>query len=75
MLSGKFSKIGEIRFSQQNVQHRVLGFFWPGRGEFILLMGAIEKDNKFIPKNAPEQAIERMEIALKEREWLDEHKI
>lgn len=33
------------------VQHRAIGFFGPGRGDFTLLSGAVEKGGKFQPPN------------------------
>jgi len=53
------SKIRELRIKGDKVQYRPLGCFGPNRGEFILLYGAYEKDDVFIPKDAPERADDR----------------
>jgi hypothetical protein len=50
--------IGEVRFNADSVQHRPLGFFSPGM-TFTIVICAIEKGNKFVPKTAPETAESR----------------
>jgi Phage derived protein Gp49-like (DUF891) len=47
--------LGEIRFNVDGVQHRPIGFFSPSM-TFTIVMCAIEKNRKFIPKNALETA-------------------
>jgi len=59
--------IGEIRFKANRVQHRPLGFFGPDAGQFTLLIGAKEKDRKFIPKDAVEQAEQRRRLVLADK--------
>lgn len=50
MLSGgKCSGLGEIRFKADNVQQRPIGYFGPARGEFTILICAIEKGSRFEP--------------------------
>jgi hypothetical protein len=51
LLAGECDGLGEIRFEAENVQHRSLGFFSPGH-VFTLVIGAIEKGGKFVPRNA-----------------------
>lgn len=57
-----FNQLLEIRFKADKVQHRPIGFFGPQKGEFTLLIGALEKGGKFVPKNAPEKAEQRKAI-------------
>jgi hypothetical protein len=51
-LKGDGSGLIEIRFFADNVQHRPLGFFGPGRGEFTILICAIEQGDDFVPHDA-----------------------
>ena len=48
--------IYELRIECLNVEYRPLGCFGPHEKQFTLLIGAIEKDSKFIPLQAPETA-------------------
>ena len=59
-----YDKLLEIRFKAAEVQHRPIGFFGPGRSEFTLLIGAIEKGGEFIPKSAPKEAERRRAIVV-----------
>ena len=63
-LSGKYAKLGELRFEVRNVQYRPFGFFGPGRAEFTLLIGAIKKGKKYDPLSACETALKRMRQVL-----------
>jgi len=58
-LSGKYKKLGKLRFKVGNVQHRPLGFF-PGGEVFVLLVWATERDSKFNPPNVRDTALSRM---------------
>ena len=49
----------EIRIIFQSDQYRPIGCFGPNNGEFTILIGAIEKGNKFTPRNALETAYAR----------------
>src|SRR5690349_6198532 len=52
--------IGEIRFKGDSVQQRPLGFQGPGgRDVFTIVFPAIEKGDKFVPKDALARAVER----------------
>lgn len=56
-LSGKNAKgILEIRVKSNNVQYRPLICFGPDRHQITLLLGAIEKGDKFVPKDAVNRA-------------------
>lgn len=68
-----YPKIGEIRCKANRIQYRPLGFFGPAEGQFTLLIGALEKDRKFIPKDAPEQAVRRKAIILADRSRIREY--
>lgn len=61
-LSRECSGLGEIRFSANRVEHRVIGYYGPKgwRMHFTLLMPAKEKDRKFVPSNACATALRRM---------------
>lgn len=54
-----YKKIYELRIKGPHVQYRPLGCYGPGRHEFTLLVGAMEVENKFDPKDAPDKAVER----------------
>lgn len=58
-LSGN-SDIYVIRFKAEKTQFRPLGFFGPSRGQFTIVLFAIEKGDKFVPKDALEQAVKNM---------------
>ena len=57
-----FPQILEMKFTVQNIQFRPLGYFGPHRHEFTFLIGAIEKNDRFVPPNAPETAVTRKNI-------------
>lgn len=50
--------IGEVRFKENKIQHRALGFFGPQRNEFTFLFFAT-KTNRFEPRNAIDLAAQR----------------
>jgi hypothetical protein len=52
----------EIRIKANNTQHRPLGYFGPGDGRFTIVFCATEKDKKFVPKDACEQAKKRKDL-------------
>src|SRR5258708_3070506 len=56
--------IVEIRVLWMNTQYRLLGFRGPEGREFTLLFSATEKDDEFVPLNAPVVATNRM-LAVK----------
>lgn len=64
--------IYEIKIKFKKVQYRPLGCFSSVRKEFVLLIGAKEKDNKLIPKNAAKRAKERCELICKDRGYIDD---
>lgn len=59
-----YKGIFEIRFQVRNVLYRPLGFFGKGHHEFIFVNPAREQGDEFIPRNAPEIAVERMKKIL-----------
>lgn len=66
-LQGNCSGLEELRFKADNVQQRPLGFR-SGPNEFTILFWATKKSgDKFIPKSACKIALERKEIALRDR--------
>jgi len=66
--------IVEIRIRWMNVQHRLLGFRGPGEREFTLLFPALEKDDQFVPLNAPSIAVGRMSVVQSDRSRVREHR-
>ena len=62
-LHGECAGLGEIRFKGDNVQQRPLGFR-SGETEFTTLFCAIEKSNRFDPRNACEIALNRKHEVL-----------
>lgn len=58
LLSDECAGLGEIRFNADGVQHRPLGYFSPGM-IFTLVFCAVEKNNRFEPRNACKIGLER----------------
>jgi len=58
--------IYELRIVANGVQYRPLGCYGPARGEFTLLLGAIEKGKK-LPRSTCETASQRRVIVLANR--------
>jgi hypothetical protein len=52
----------------------LLGFRGPNERQFTILTTAVEKDNKFVPPNAPEVAQTRMTIVDAHRSRISEHR-
>jgi hypothetical protein len=50
--------LGEVRFNSDGVEHRPLGFFSPSM-TFTIVTCATEKNNKFVPRTAPQVAENR----------------
>jgi hypothetical protein len=67
MLSGKYSKLGKLRFKASNAQHRPLGFFGPRPNEFTFVAWATERDGKFDPPGIRDTALERMDAVREGR--------
>jgi hypothetical protein len=70
-LSG-YEGILEIKFIVQNRQYRPLGCYGPKRS-FIMLIGAEEKGGKFEPLSAPETAVKRRKLVLKDERHIDDY--
>lgn len=69
-----YEGIYEIRVVMGNVQYRPLGCYVPTeRGQFALLVGAIEKGDRLEPKEACELAEERKRIITFNRSRLCDH--
>lgn len=54
-----YTGLFEIKVFSGRVQYRPIGCYGPKRREFTILIGAIEKGDKFIPRNAPDTAFAR----------------
>lgn len=70
-LTGRYSKLGELRFDFGNLEYRPIGCFGPGRATFTVLVGATKKGNKYDPRKALDTALERREIILSDLERSD----
>jgi hypothetical protein len=57
----------EIKVFSGRVRYRPIGCYGPNRREFTILKGAIEKDDKFEPKSAPDIADTRSKLINKEK--------
>ncbi len=70
----EYEGIVEIRIRWMNTQYRLLGFRGPEARQFTLLFPAIEKDDKFVPIQAPEIAQRRMLAVLADKGRVCEHR-
>lgn len=61
-----YAGLFEIKVFSGNVQYRPIGCYGPERREFTILFGAIEKGNRFEPRNAPDTAYARSQLIDKE---------
>jgi len=61
-----YGRIYEIKFIVNNIQYRPLGCYGPGERSFTLLTGAMEKGDRFSPKNAPWIAVKRRQMVIKD---------
>ena len=68
-----YEGIYEIRIRYEQVQYRPLGCLGPNNREFTLLIGALEKDSEFVPKNAPNIAYNRKELIMTNRSLIHEY--
>ena len=66
--------IVEIRIRWMNTLYRLLGYRGPDAREFTLLFPAQEKDDEFVPLNAPVIAVNRMELVELDRSRVREHR-
>ncbi len=67
-----YKNVYELRFPHNKIQYRPLGCFGPGKDEFTLVFLAEEKGDKFVPKDAPEKAVNRFKLALQDRRYIDD---
>jgi hypothetical protein len=65
-LHGEGDGLSEIRFLAAGVQQRPLGFR-SGSAEFTIVFWAIEKGDKFVPRDACRRALERKAQILADR--------
>ena len=73
MLSGKCKGLGEFRFKKSNVQYRPLFYYGPEVREVTILVGAIKKNNRFIPPNACKIALNRIDEIKTNRNQVVKH--
>lgn len=72
VLHGECAGLGEIRFKANRVEHRIVGYFGPDRMKFAMLVAAIEKDKKFIPKSTCRTA-QRRKTEVESNSTRDSH--
>jgi hypothetical protein len=65
--------IYEFRIPASGVQYRPLGYYGPERGEFTILMGAIEKGGKLEPRQYCATATQRREKVNADRNRIIRH--
>jgi phage-related protein len=58
-LKSKYQGMGEIRFTSERKEHRVIGFRWPGPQQFTMLIGCFHKQRVYTPANALDTALQR----------------
>ena len=63
-LHGECEGLYEIRFEIGGIQYRPLCFVGPREGETTLLMGAIERGDRFEPHTACGQALDRRDVIM-----------
>jgi hypothetical protein len=54
-----YAGLGEIRFTSERKQHRVVGFYGPRQQQFTMLIGCTHKQNIYNPPNALDTAARR----------------
>lgn len=59
---GGYEQVFEIVVDSFNVQYRPLGGYGPDKGQFTLVMGAIEQSGRIQPPNAFDTAASRLEM-------------
>ena len=65
---GHWAGLGEVRLKLDQVNYRIISFFGPDRGEFTMLLVAVEKDWKLTPKDAQKIAKRRRDEVMNDRE-------
>jgi hypothetical protein len=74
-LHGDCEGLLEIRFGVRRLEYRPLACYGPRNGEVTILVGALEKENRFVPRNACAIALERCEKAYADRKHVTDHDI
>lgn len=73
MLDGECDGLMEVRFRSQRVQYRPLAWYGPSTREITLLIGAEERENRFVPSNACQVALQRRTLVLRDRRQVCPH--
>lgn len=68
-----YDGIYEIRIVFAGDQYRPLGCYGTHQDEFVLLIGAVERGNRFEPRDAPDLAVRRRHIILSDRSRICDH--
>lgn len=68
-----YADLYEIRVIHSNKQYRLIGCYGPGKREFTILVGAIEKEGKYNPPSVFETAERRIKLILKNEGYTYEY--
>jgi hypothetical protein len=75
ILTGKYQGMGEIRFTSERKEHRVIGFVWPSPRQFTMLIGCFHKQRVYHPANAFDTALQRKKFLEQGKGSVRERKI
>ncbi len=70
---GKYQGLGEVRFKDEGIPHRLIGMNGPGKGEYTFLIGCSHKDDRYDPPSALDTAVDRRKLLEAGRATTDEH--
>ena len=68
MLTGECDGLMEIKFLSQKVQYRPLACYGIERREIVIVLGAEERNNRFVPPDACKTALSVKNIVLADKE-------
>ena len=71
----KLKGLGEIRFTTENTQHRVIGYFGPEAAQFSLLLGCTHKQRVYSPASALDTAAKRKRLIESGKGNISKHEI
>ena len=73
-LRGDCKGLMELRVKSNKVQYRPLCFYGPKDRQITILLGAIEKGDRFVPKNACKTALKRKSVVNSDRSRYCKHR-
>jgi len=74
-LKGPYQGMGEIRYTSERKEHRVIGFVWPSAQQFTMLIGCFHKQRVYHPTNAFNTALQRRKFLEQGKGSIRERKI